>query len=128
MSAIGDPVVRSVVEALNSRDGRRWFGLFSERPSLGRDIPRDLAEWCEEELFGSATAYIVSVDKVEKGGLYLLRAVSLGQVGGLSDLLEVRRGGREDLQAGRRRDQLLRSSVIRGRTSPSITGLVRVRG
>ena len=70
LSAISDPVVRSAVEALNARDGRRWFGLFSERPKFSDDgIPREFAKWCEEELFGSATAYIVSVDKVERGGL-----------------------------------------------------------
>jgi hypothetical protein len=70
LSAITEPVVRSAVEALNGRDKKRWFELFSERPGFSDDgIPRDLAKWCDDELFGSAMAYIISIDKVEKGGL-----------------------------------------------------------
>ncbi len=68
--AVGSPVVRSAIVALNARDKEGWFALFSEKPKFSDDgIPRDLARWCEEELFGSARAYIVSIDKVEDGGL-----------------------------------------------------------
>jgi hypothetical protein len=69
LSAIGDPVVRSALVALNGRDRKRWFELFS-KPAFTDDwIPRDFAKWCEEELFGSSQAWIISIDRVEKGGL-----------------------------------------------------------
>jgi hypothetical protein len=70
LSGIGNPVVRSAIGALNGRDKKRWFELFSEKPEFSDDgTPRDLAEWCEEELFGSSLAYIIAIDKVEDGGL-----------------------------------------------------------
>ncbi|MGH9918857.1 MAG: hypothetical protein ACRD6W_08330 [Nitrososphaerales archaeon] len=70
LSAVGDPVVRSAVEALNSRDRKRWFRLFADRPRFSDDgTPREFAKWCDDELFGSATAYIISIDRVEKRGL-----------------------------------------------------------
>jgi hypothetical protein len=69
LSSIGDPVVRSAVAALNARDRKTWFDLFS-KPAFSDDgIPRDFAKWCDEELFGRATARILSIDKVEDGGL-----------------------------------------------------------
>jgi hypothetical protein len=69
LDTIGDAVVRSAVVALNARDKKGWFGLFSEKPKFSDDgIPRDLVKWCEEELFGSAQAYIAYIDKVEDGG------------------------------------------------------------
>ena len=70
LDAIRDPVVRSAVEALNGRDEKRWYGLFSEDASFSDDgIPRDLVAWCGEELFGSWRAYLVSIDMVEDAGL-----------------------------------------------------------
>jgi hypothetical protein len=70
LSAIGNPVVRSAIEALSGRDKKLWFELFSEKPEFSDDgIPRDLEEWCEEELFGSSLAYLISIDRVEDGGL-----------------------------------------------------------
>lgn len=70
LSAISNPVVRSAIAALNGRDRRSWFGLFSEKPAFSDDgVPRDFVKWCEDELFGSARAYIISIDKVEDGGL-----------------------------------------------------------
>jgi hypothetical protein len=70
LGAIHNPVVRSALAALNERDKRRWFELFAERAKFSDDgIPRDLVRWCEEELFGSSLAYIISIDKVEDGGL-----------------------------------------------------------
>ena len=70
LGAISNPVVRSAIDALDGRDKRRWFELFSEKPEFSDDgIPRDLVEWCEEELFGSSLAYLISIDKVEDGGL-----------------------------------------------------------
>jgi hypothetical protein len=70
LSAIRNSVVSSAVEAINSRDEQAWFRLFAERPKFSDDgIPRDLVAWCEDELFGSSVAYIISIDRVEEGGL-----------------------------------------------------------
>jgi hypothetical protein len=70
LGAIGDPVIRSAIVALNGRDKKGWFDLFAENARFSDDgIARDLVKWCEEELFGSALAYIISIDKVEEGGL-----------------------------------------------------------
>lgn len=70
LGTIGDALVRSAVVALNGRDREGWFALFSEKAAFSDDgIPRDLVKWCEEELFGSAQAYIISIDEVEDGGL-----------------------------------------------------------
>jgi hypothetical protein len=70
LASISNPVVRSAIGALTGRDKKRWFGLFSEKPKFSDDgVSRDLVEWCEEELFGSSIAYLLSVDKAEDGGL-----------------------------------------------------------
>jgi hypothetical protein len=70
ISAITNPVVKSAIGALNGREKKLWFELFSETPEFSDDgIPRDLVRWCEDELFGSYRAYIISIDKVEDGGL-----------------------------------------------------------
>jgi hypothetical protein len=69
LSAIGDPVVKSAIEAINVRDRKGWFGLFTDKPKFSDDgVPREFEKWCEEELFGSAVAYIISIDKVERDG------------------------------------------------------------
>jgi len=70
IGVISHPVVRSAVDALNGRDERSWFGLFSKKPEFSDDgVPRDFVKWCEEELFGPSRAYLISIDKVEDGGL-----------------------------------------------------------
>jgi hypothetical protein len=69
LSAVGNPVVRSAIVALNDRDRKRWFELFSKPAFTDDGIPHDFAKWCEEELFGSSRARILSIDKVEEGGL-----------------------------------------------------------
>lgn len=70
LSSVSNTVVRSAVVAVNAGDKKLWFELFSEKPQFSDDgIPRDFVKWCEEELFGSAQAYILSIDKVEDGGL-----------------------------------------------------------
>jgi len=70
LDAIDNPVVISAIAALNGRDKKRWFELFTKKPGFSDDgIPRDLVEWCEEELFGSSLVYIISIDKAEAGGL-----------------------------------------------------------
>jgi|SRR5271154_325270 len=69
LGEIGNPLVRSAILALNRRDRKAWFELFS-KPAFSDDgIPRDFAKWCDDELFGRATARILSIDKVEEGGL-----------------------------------------------------------
>jgi hypothetical protein len=69
LSAVGNPVVRSAILALNDRDRKRWFELFSKPAFTDDGITHDFAEWCEEELFGSSRVRILSIDKVEEGGL-----------------------------------------------------------
>jgi hypothetical protein len=70
LGEIHNPLVISAIGALNGRDRKRWYELFSAKPEFSDDgIPRDLVNWCEEELFGSTLAYIISIDKVEDGGL-----------------------------------------------------------
>ncbi len=72
LSAIGNPIVSSAIGALNGRNKELWFELFSEKAEFSDDgIPRDLTEWCEEELFGPSLAYLISIDRVEDGGLTL---------------------------------------------------------
>ena len=68
--AITAPVVRSAVLALNARDRKKWFELFSDGARFSDDgVQRDLVGWCDDELFGSYRAYITHIDKVERGGL-----------------------------------------------------------
>ena len=70
LHAIDQPIVRSAIEAMNSRNKKQWYELFSVKPKLTDDgNPYDFTEWCERELFGSSIAYLASIDKVEDGGL-----------------------------------------------------------
>jgi hypothetical protein len=69
LSAIGNAVVMSAIVALNGGDRKRWFELFSEPAFTDDGIPRGFVEWCDEELFGSSSAWITSIDRVEDGGL-----------------------------------------------------------
>ncbi len=70
LDAITETTVRFAILALNGKDRRRWFDLFSARPRFSDDgMTRDFARWCDDELFGSVRAYIFSIDNVEEGGL-----------------------------------------------------------
>jgi hypothetical protein len=70
LGAIESPVIVSAIAALTSRDKNAWFELFIPKAKFSDDgIPRDLRNWCNEELFGSYQARILSIDKVEDGGL-----------------------------------------------------------
>ena len=70
LGAIRDPLVVSAIMAVNGGDKAHWFALFSETVKFSDDgIPRDFVKWCEEELFGRVHANIISIDKVEDGGL-----------------------------------------------------------
>ena len=64
LHAVDQPIVRSAIEAMNSR-----YELFSDKPKLTDDgNPQDFSEWSEREVFGSSIAYLASIDKVEDAG------------------------------------------------------------
>jgi hypothetical protein len=70
LHAIEYPIIKSAIEAMNGRNKKQWYELFSDNPTFTDDeIPHGFTEWCEEELFGSSLAYLASIDKVEDGGL-----------------------------------------------------------
>jgi hypothetical protein len=70
LHAIDHHIVKSAIEAMNGRNKKQWYELFSDKPELTDDgNPYDFTEWCERELFGSSVAYLASIDKVENGGL-----------------------------------------------------------
>jgi len=69
LSAIGNTVVSSAIVALNGSDKKHWFELFSKPAFTDDGIPHDFVKWCEEELFGFSRAFIISIDRVEDGGL-----------------------------------------------------------
>ena len=69
LTAIEDPVVSSAILALNARDQKKWFDLFSDKAEFSDDgISHDLVKWCDDELFGRWRAYLTSIDKVENAG------------------------------------------------------------
>jgi hypothetical protein len=70
LHAIDQPIIRMAIEAMNSRNKKQWYGLFSASPEFTDDgNPHDFTKWCESELFGSSMAYLTSIDKVEDYGL-----------------------------------------------------------
>jgi hypothetical protein len=70
LNAISYPIVRSAIEAMNGRNKKQWYALFSNNPTFTDDgNPHDFTKWCERELFGSSLAYLASIDKVENDGL-----------------------------------------------------------
>jgi hypothetical protein len=72
LHAIDQPIVKSAIEAMNGRNKKQWYELFSDKPELIDDgNPRDFTEWSERELFGSSVAYLASIDKVQHGGLMI---------------------------------------------------------
>ncbi|HEY9385873.1 MAG TPA: hypothetical protein VIP70_02445 [Nitrososphaeraceae archaeon] len=70
LHAIDHPIIKSAIEAMNSRNKKQWYELFSHNPAFTDDgNPHDFTKWCENELFGSSVSYLASIDKVEDGGL-----------------------------------------------------------
>jgi hypothetical protein len=70
LHAIGNSIVRSAIKAMNSRNKKQWYELFSYNTAITDDgNPHDFTKWCERELFGSSLAYLASIDKVEDDGL-----------------------------------------------------------
>ena len=69
LHVIDQPLVRSAIEAMNSRNKKQWYRLFFDKPKLTDDgNPQDFSEWSEREVFGSSIAYLASIDKVEDAG------------------------------------------------------------
>jgi hypothetical protein len=72
LHVIDHPIVKSAIEAMNGKNKKQWYELFSHNPELTDDgNPYDFQKWCERELFGSSLAYLASIDKVEDGGLMI---------------------------------------------------------
>ena len=70
LETIENPIVKSAIEAMNDRNKKQWYELFSDSPIFTDDgIAHDFSDWCERELFGSSLAYLASIDKVENSGL-----------------------------------------------------------
>jgi hypothetical protein len=70
LNAISHHIVKSAIEAMNGRNKKQWYALFSDKPAFTDDgNPHDFTDWCEKELFGTSLAYLSSIDKVEDGGL-----------------------------------------------------------
>jgi hypothetical protein len=63
LHAIDDHIVKSAIEAMNSRNKKQWYELFSDKAELTDDgNPQDFSEWSERELFGSSVAYLASIE------------------------------------------------------------------
>jgi hypothetical protein len=70
LHAVNNPIVKLAIEAMNGRNKKLWYKLFSNNPLFTDDgNPSDFTKWCERDLFGSSLAYLASIDKVEDGGL-----------------------------------------------------------
>lgn len=70
LNKIDHPIIKLAIEAMNGRDKKHWYALFSDSPTFTDDgNSYDFADWCEKELFGASLAYLVSIDKVEDRGL-----------------------------------------------------------
>jgi hypothetical protein len=72
LHSIHHHIVKSAIGAMNGRNKKQWYDLFSDNPDLTDDgTHHDFTEWSERELFGSSVAYLASIDKVEDGGLMI---------------------------------------------------------
>ena len=65
-----NPLVKAALEAMNAHDRQGWLSLFAPDAKLSDDgEAHDLIEWADRDLFGKDKAYLMSVDRVEDGGL-----------------------------------------------------------
>jgi hypothetical protein len=88
LDKIADQVVRSAIEAMNSRNQKQWYESFSDSRSFTDDgVPHDFTEWCEAELFGASLTYLASIDKVEDAGLTIYGTFHSDQWGGFKTFL-----------------------------------------
>jgi hypothetical protein len=72
LHSVDNPIIKSAIEAMNDRNKKQWYELFSDNPLFTDDgNPYDFTRWCERELFGSSVAYLASVDKVQDRGLMI---------------------------------------------------------
>jgi hypothetical protein len=47
LHAIDRPIIKSAIEAMNGKNKRRWYQLFSDKPELTDDGNlHDFTEWC----------------------------------------------------------------------------------
>jgi hypothetical protein len=89
LNKIDHPIVKLAIEAMNSRNKKHWYALFSDNPTFTDDgNPHDFIDWCEKELFGSSLAYLASIDKVEDGGLTIYGAFHSDQWGDFKTFLK----------------------------------------
>ncbi len=74
LHAIDQPIViRSAIEAINSRNKKQWYNYFHIKPKLTDDgNPYDFKKWSESEILGSSASYLASIDKVENDGMGLM--------------------------------------------------------
>jgi hypothetical protein len=81
LHAVENSIIKSAIEAMNDRNQKQWYELFSHNPAFTDDgNPHDFTKWCEKELFGSSLAYLASI---ESGGWWAddLWEVSLRSMG-----------------------------------------------
>jgi hypothetical protein len=49
--AVDNPIVKSAIEAMNVRNKKQWYELFSDNPLFTDDgNPYDFTDWCESFL------------------------------------------------------------------------------
>jgi hypothetical protein len=54
LDVIRHPIIKTAIVAMNSRNKKQWYALFSDNPALTDDgNSHDFTEWWEKELFGS---------------------------------------------------------------------------
>jgi hypothetical protein len=52
LHAIDRPIIKSAIEAMNGRNKKQWYELFSDKPELTDDgNPHDFIEWSERGAF-----------------------------------------------------------------------------
>lgn len=91
LQAVDNPIIKSAIEAMNTRNKKQWYELFSDNPMFTDDgDAHDFTDWCEGELFGSSLAYLASIDKVEDRGLTIYGRFHSDQWGDFKTFLRFR--------------------------------------
>ena len=82
--AIDHHIVRSAIEALNGRNKKQWYELFSDNPAFTEMEILSIYQMMRE-IFGPSLAYLAWIDIVEDGadGIW---GVSRGLIGRFQDL------------------------------------------
>ncbi|WP_024800089.1 hypothetical protein [Nocardia sp. BMG51109] len=64
-----DPVVATLVDALNAGDRAAFFGVLTDDATMSDDgTDRDLRQWVDGEVFGSNGRMTVDPDSISDGG------------------------------------------------------------